>query len=122
MSTMDEDDRGAVRDSLREELSEVDRRIAALTAEFDQIVEGSESVNTDDEHDPEGATIAFERAQVAALRDSVIRRRESIERALEDLDSGTYGTCADCGQPIGDERLEAVPGTDRCASCARAAG
>ena len=118
MSTQEEVE--AARESLREELRSVDLRIAALRAEFDQIVEGSESVNTDDEHDPEGATIAFERAQVASLRDSVLRRREAIERALADLEQGTYGRCAACGQSIGTERLEAVPGTDRCAPCAGA--
>ena len=118
MSTHDEVE--AARTSLREELRSVDRRIAALSAEFDQIVEGSESVNTDDEHDPEGATIAFERAQVASLRDSVTRRRAAIVRALAELEDGTYGRCAACGGSIGAERLDAVPGTDRCATCARA--
>jgi DnaK suppressor protein len=119
----DHDDGGdddAVRASLLEELRSVDRRIAALTVEFDQIVEGAESVNTDDEHDPEGATIAFERAQVASLRDSVIRRREAIERALAGVEDGTYGRCGACGDRIAQERLEAVPGTDRCATCAAA--
>ena len=110
----------AARLALREELRSVEQRIAALSAEFDQIVEGSESVNTDDEHDPEGATIAFERAQVASLRDSGLRRREDRVRALAEVEDGTYGRCAACGEPIGAERLDAVPGTDRCASCAGA--
>jgi hypothetical protein len=36
--------------------------IEALTAEFDDIVAGTADGNTDDEHDPEGSTLAFERA------------------------------------------------------------
>jgi len=43
------------------------QRIAELTAVFDAIVASSDSANLDDEHDPEGATVGFERAQVSAL-------------------------------------------------------
>jgi len=32
---------------------------------------------------------------------------EDVERALERLDEGTYGTCEVCGEPIGDDVLEA---------------
>ena len=116
----EERDLVSVRTSLLHALRSVGRRIASLTVEFDQIVEGSELVNTDDEHDPEGATIAFERAQVASLRADAIRQREAIERALRAVESGTYGTCAQCASVIGKERLEAVPGTDRCVACAGA--
>jgi len=38
----------------------------ALRQDFDSIVEASGWSNADDEHDPEGATVAFERAQVVA--------------------------------------------------------
>ena len=41
--------------------------LAGLQQEFASIVSASEASNADDEHDPEGATIGFERAQVAAL-------------------------------------------------------
>jgi DnaK suppressor protein len=42
-------------------------RIASLTRQFDAIIESSALTTNDDEHDPEGATVAFERAQVGAL-------------------------------------------------------
>jgi hypothetical protein len=38
-------------------------RLAALERDHDAIVTGSADAVRDDEHDPEGATIAFERAQ-----------------------------------------------------------
>ena len=41
-----------------------------------------------------------------------------IERALQRLRLGHYGTCAVCGDEIGPERLNAVPYADRCVSCA----
>lgn len=115
-------DADRTRSALLEELRSVEELLTSLTADFDDIVAASESVNTDDEHDPEGSTIAFERAQVAALRDHALRRRALIEQALEDLRSGAYGTCVTCGGSIGAERLEALPETDRCATCAGATG
>jgi len=93
-------------------------QVAALTREFDQIVESSELVSTDDEHDPEGATIAYERAKTAALLRSARARLADLDRSLERVRQGTYGQCAACGGPIGDDRLEALPSTDRCVDCA----
>jgi DnaK suppressor protein len=37
-----------------------------------------------------------------------------VERALEKLDEGTYGSCDVCGSAIGAERLEAIPWAVRC--------
>jgi RNA polymerase-binding transcription factor DksA len=75
-------------------------------------------VATDDEHDPEGHTIAFERQQVAALlRDAHVRIAE-LDVALDRLDQGTYGSCVSCGRAIDPERLDAVPATARCIDCA----
>ena len=54
-------------DPLMAERAAVLAQIGALTREFDGVVAASRSSNADDEHDPEGATIAFERQQVAAL-------------------------------------------------------
>lgn len=117
MSSDDHGD-GASQQRLERELAEVERRIVALSEEFDEIVAGSELVNTDDEHDPDGATIAFERAQVAALRDAALRQRTALLAALEAVEAGAYGRCERCGGPIGEERLDAVPGTTRCVACA----
>lgn len=44
-------------------------RIAELTRDIDRVVEATAAANTDDEHDPEGATIAFEHAQAVSLRE-----------------------------------------------------
>lgn len=42
----------------------------------------------------------------------------SIRAALRRLDEGTYGTCARCGNAIGDARLRALPFAITCVSCA----
>jgi DnaK suppressor protein len=94
-------------------------QIDALTREFDEVVAASRSSNADDEHDPEGATIAFERQQVAALLDQVRRRLADVDEALARAEAGDYGRCTDCGQPIAAERLAARPQARTCISCAR---
>ena len=92
--------------------------IAALTGEFDAVVAASRSSNADDEHDPEGATIAFERQQVAALLSAARRRLADAEAALVRRAEGGYGVCETCGRPIAPERLAARPSARTCITCA----
>lgn len=95
-------------------------RIAALTRDFDAIVAGSADSATDDEHDPEGATIAFERAQVSALLAAARAHLAETDQAIERLGDGTYGGCERCGRPIAAERLLARPTARRCVACVAA--
>ncbi len=94
-------------------------QIEALTREFEEVVAASRSSNADDEHDPEGATIAFERQQVAALLDRARRRLADVEAAIRAVEAGVYGVCESCGRPIGTERLAARPAARTCIDCAR---
>jgi RNA polymerase-binding transcription factor DksA len=97
-------------------------QVDELTRQFDDIVAASESSNSDDEHDPEGATIAFERAQVSALLDALQVRLREVEQAVARLERGEYGVCQSCGRPIEAERLEARPSAATCTACAAQAG
>ncbi|TFV62677.1 UNVERIFIED_ORG: TraR/DksA family transcriptional regulator [Bacillus sp. AZ43] len=94
-------------------------QIEALTRQFDEIVAASRSSNADDEHDPEGATIAFERQQVAALLDQARRRLADVDAAVAAVEGGTYGRCETCGRAIAPERLAARPTARTCIDCAR---
>jgi DnaK suppressor protein len=91
--------------------------LATLTRDFTGIVDASADSNADDEHDPEGSTIAFERSQVGALIEQAERRLAEIEAARARIDDGTYGRCEACGQPIADGRLEARPVARTCVAC-----
>jgi DnaK suppressor protein len=42
---------------------------------------------------------------------------QAIEEALQRVEEGTFGLCRDCGQPIADARLNAIPWTRVCISC-----
>ena len=94
-------------------------QVSALQREFDRVVEASASSNADDEHDPEGSTIAFERAQVLALLERSHERLSDVERALEHVARGDYGVCGGCGRPIDVDRLLARPAATLCIDCAR---
>lgn len=107
------------RERLQQDRLETTAEIADLTDDFDSTVAASVSSNADDEHDPEGATIAFERAQVAAVLALAQRRLVEIDEALARLADGSYGSCAQCGADIGDERLAARPSATTCIGCAR---
>ena len=91
---------------------------AALERSVAAIVEAAELTSTDDEHDPEGATIAYERAQASALlrqaRDDLARLADIAAR----LAGGTPIVCDGCGGEIGMARLEALPTTRTCIRCA----
>jgi RNA polymerase-binding protein DksA len=106
-------------DPLAEEHAAALAQIDALTREFDEVVAASRSSNADDEHDPEGATIAFERQQVVALLDQARQRLADVEAALARRESGGYGICETCGRPIAPERLAARPAARTCIDCAR---
>jgi RNA polymerase-binding protein DksA len=108
-----------VTDPLAAEQAAARAQIAALSAELDAVVAASRGDNADDEHDPEGATIAFERQQVAALLESARRRLAEVDAALARRDAGGYGVCESCGRPIGAERLAARPSARTCIDCAR---
>ncbi len=94
------------------------RRIAALEREFAGLAEAAGSAGTDDEHDPEGATLAFERQHAAALLAQAREQLAGVDTALDRLRDGRYGTCGRCGQPIGDDRLAARPAALLCVACA----
>jgi DnaK suppressor protein len=106
-------------DPLASERAAAQAQIESLTREFDDVVAASRASNADDEHDPEGATIAFERQQVVALLDQARARLADIEAALARRDAGDYGICENCGRPNAPERLAARPAARTCIDCAR---
>jgi DnaK suppressor protein len=106
------------RERLIAERGRLDEQVVALTHDFDAIVESSELVSTDDEHDPDGSTVAFERQMVAGLLSEARHQLAAFDAAVTRWDDGTYGRCERCGSPIADERLEALPAATTCITCA----
>ncbi len=107
-----------VAEHLAREHARVTERLAMLDADMAALVAASQDSNADDEHDPEGPTIAFERSQLAALtRQARVHQAETVA-AQERLAAGAYGRCERCGLPLDTARLEARPHARTCVACA----
>ena len=100
---------------LEEERSALTARLARLTEDMAALFSASRDSNADDEHDPEGQTIAYERSQLAAVIDQARAHLTEVDAAQERLTDGTYGICEVCGRPITAARLEARPTARTCA-------
>jgi DnaK suppressor protein len=109
----------SIRDVLLRLRDEAEAQAATLDGDLRDLFEASRSSNGDDEHDPEGATIAFERAQLTAVLDAGRRHLAELDAALQRLDGGTYGVCERCLRPIPAERLAVRPTALTCVGCAR---
>lgn len=99
---------------LRAERAELVARTERLDLDLARLVAASVDSNADDEHDPEGQTIAYERSQLTALTRQVRHDLGEIDSALARLAAGAYGTCEVCLRPIPPARLEARPTARTC--------
>ena len=63
-----------------------------------------------------------ERERVLTMARTLRTNLREVERAIAKLDDGSYGRCERCGNPIGDERLDAIPWTPLCIECKKLVG
>jgi RNA polymerase-binding transcription factor DksA len=110
-------DEARVRGRLDELRGDAARRLASLEDQLDDIAVARRDANSDDEHDPEGSTLAFDRAQAAVLAADARRQLDEVDAASARLDDGTYGRCERCGRRIPDARLAARPTARLCVGC-----
>jgi RNA polymerase-binding transcription factor DksA len=66
------------------------------------------------QHPADSASDAFEREKEFSILEQVQAELAAVDRALQRLDAGTYGTCDVCGDTITDERLAVMPATRFC--------
>jgi DnaK suppressor protein len=107
-------DFAAVEEKLVSERAELQRQIAEIEARYS----GEEKTDQrDDEGEPE--TITYERERDMSLLDNSRDLLDQVDRALEKIQAGTYGVCANCGKSIEAARLKALPHASLCISCKR---
>ncbi|MBU4337052.1 MAG: TraR/DksA C4-type zinc finger protein [Actinobacteria bacterium] len=97
---------------------EVTARLAALDADLAVVRDARGPEQSDDEHDPEGATLADDLARLVGLRRAAASELAAVEAAQARLSTGTYGVCERCDGPIGAGRLAVRPAAVRCVACA----
>jgi RNA polymerase-binding protein DksA len=97
---------------------------AVLMAERERLATELKAVGVDSGTNDYGfadsGQVTAERGEVDALVGSLTETLSDIDNALAKIDNGTYGTCEQCGEPIGEARLEAMPAARLCIACASA--
>ena len=106
-------------DELDKEFVEKQReRLLQLRGELVRMIEGLEEdqrYRAEEEEDftqhdsGDRSQSLFTREMDATVGQTLERRLQNVERALQKIEEGTYGTCEDTGEPIPRGRLEAVP-------------
>ncbi len=87
-----------------------ERQAKQLRAEADSLVADLDPGDVQfDEESGEGDTIAVERGRDLALAAQALEMIDEIDHALTKFELGTYGICEVSGEPIPEERLEAIP-------------
>jgi DnaK suppressor protein len=66
----------------------------------------------------DGTTEAVDRINTTAAARAIAAALAEVDRAIEKVAEGNYGTCDACGGAVGAERLEAVPWATLCVACA----
>jgi DnaK suppressor protein len=111
----------AMRVQLNSDREQTERLLVTIEDEMGAFVDARRDTPTDDEHDPEGPTLAFERSQASAMHGQSRRHVDEIDAALERIDDGTYGLCTLCRGPIKLGRLQVRPQAALCIACAERA-
>ena len=83
------------------------------------IGEETEELGFQDNHLGDIATATFDREMASTLEENSTHVLVEIDAALGRIENGTYGVCQRCGNPIGEDRLEALPWATLCIDCKR---
>jgi RNA polymerase-binding protein DksA len=107
------------RSLLVEERQKVEHALRHLHDENPGTIEDETEDETFDNHLGDAASITFDREMNYSLEGNSVHVLGAIDEALKRIDDGTFGTCARCGNPIAEERLEAMPYATKCIDCKR---
>ncbi|MBK8447860.1 MAG: TraR/DksA C4-type zinc finger protein [Micropruina sp.] len=104
-----------VREELTGEVARLERAIAIAEAGLkDLFSDGSDGAGRDP---ADVGSSNFERDQEMSLAQNAKEMLEQAQLALRLFDTGEYGACESCGQPIGKDRLQVFPRATLCLTC-----
>jgi RNA polymerase-binding protein DksA len=110
------------RELLLDERQRVAAAISYLHEDNSRSIEDETEEETFDNHIADAATNTLNREIDTTLEENSEHVLHAIDEALARIDEGTFGTCARCGKPIAEERLEAMPYATKCIDCKRLEG
>ena len=80
--------------------------------------DGREAQDTDTAQDiADRASSSYQKEFLFARSSNDRQFLQMVERALSSISEGIYGDCEECGEPINERRLEAVPWARTCIAC-----
>jgi DnaK suppressor protein len=104
----------------KKEYTKVRKNLEGKLAELVKADRRSELITerSNDPMDQIQSRIDLDMAVVALNTD--FRTKRAVETAISLLETGEYGICQECGEPINPKRLEAIPWTVLCVRCQEA--
>lgn len=98
-------------------------RLEELIADYERDLEEARLTESSSDRSPdpgnaEASSMKLEYAKELSIEQNTLDLLRKVERALEQIDAGTYGSCESCGKAIPVERLEVLPYSTLCVECA----
>jgi DnaK suppressor protein len=112
-------DTNLFRERLLKEKQRVEHALGYLDEENPGSLEDEGEDEAFDNHLADTATLTHDRELDYTLEENSGHILAAIDQALDRIEEGTFGTCARCGQPIAEARLEAMPYATKCIDCKR---
>ena len=100
----------SIRQQLEERLAELQVRLANIKKDVTQAHSGDSAEQAQERENDE---------VVDAIGNETAQSIKIVQAALGRIADGSYGTCKECGESIGQARLEAMPEANRCVGCAQ---
>ncbi|MEZ5572905.1 MAG: TraR/DksA family transcriptional regulator [Halioglobus sp.] len=101
---------GVLKEQLEQRLASLQARLSAIKKDVTQAHSGDSAEQAQERENDE---------VMDAIGNQTNLSIAIIQAALERIENGTYGTCEECGEPIGDARLGAIPEATRCVNCTK---
>jgi DnaK suppressor protein len=106
-------DADAIAAVLEAKAAEIEAEIAGITVPIE-----SGSTVQFGKRAGDSTAVAAEQLSRVSAHEQMLTMQADVVRAREKVADGTYGVCDVCGEPVGDDRLAALPWAVRCVACA----
>lgn len=110
-------------DKYRKRLEEERERLEELIADYERELEEARLTESSSDRSPdpgnaEASSMKLEYAKELSIEQNTADLLSKVNRALQRVESGSYGICESCGNAIPVERLDVLPYSTLCVECA----